>query len=267
MIEVAPVKTAIFGKTFAELDGLENTLGERASGSTSSRSRPVEGRWRKAKADADPPLVIAKAILHALTSDKPKTRYLAGHGRKETAVAAALPDRARDPCARPRARASQAGVARGGISGKEPASTDAKPRVLIVYFSLTQQSAGRRGDVAGPDGTRCDVTKAAIEFTDERWVGKLSQPDEAPDPPDREHPPGTDRPQDRRDPHPAGCTGGRVRPRRARVSDLVVPDEHADPLVPRVAGREGDPRRQALRDRVDLPAVLQHQPRATTQAR
>ena len=28
LIEVAPVKTAIFGKSFAELDGLENTLGE-----------------------------------------------------------------------------------------------------------------------------------------------------------------------------------------------------------------------------------------------
>ncbi len=50
----------------------------------------------KAAADADPPLVIAKAILHALTSDKPKTRYLVGHGGKQIAVAAALPDRARD---------------------------------------------------------------------------------------------------------------------------------------------------------------------------
>ena len=40
--------------------------------------------------------MIAKAIAHALTSDKPKTRYLVGHGGKEVAVAAALPDRARD---------------------------------------------------------------------------------------------------------------------------------------------------------------------------
>ena len=50
----------------------------------------------KAAADADPPLVIAKAIADALTSDKPKTRYLVGHGGKQVAVAAALPDRARD---------------------------------------------------------------------------------------------------------------------------------------------------------------------------
>ena len=32
LIEVAPVKTAIFGKTFAELDGLESTLGEEGFG-------------------------------------------------------------------------------------------------------------------------------------------------------------------------------------------------------------------------------------------
>jgi len=50
----------------------------------------------KAADSADPPLVIAKTILDALTSNKPKTKYLAGHGGKETAVTAALPDRARD---------------------------------------------------------------------------------------------------------------------------------------------------------------------------
>ena len=50
----------------------------------------------KAEADAEPSSVVAKAVAHALTSDKPKTRYLVGHGGRQTAVAAALPDRARD---------------------------------------------------------------------------------------------------------------------------------------------------------------------------
>ncbi len=40
--------------------------------------------------------MIAEAIEDALTSDKPKARYLAGHGGKAVAVAAALPDGARD---------------------------------------------------------------------------------------------------------------------------------------------------------------------------
>jgi NAD(P)-dependent dehydrogenase (short-subunit alcohol dehydrogenase family) len=96
LIEVAPVKTAIFGKTFAELDALEATLGEEGFGLYEQQIAAIRKSVEKAEADADPPLVIAKAILHALTSDKPKTRYLAGHGGKETAVAAALPDRARD---------------------------------------------------------------------------------------------------------------------------------------------------------------------------
>jgi NAD(P)-dependent dehydrogenase (short-subunit alcohol dehydrogenase family) len=96
LIEVAPVKTAIFGKTFAELDGLESTLGEEGFGLYEQQIAAIRKSVEKAEADADPPLVIAEAILVALTSDKPETKYLVGHGGKETAVAAALPDGARD---------------------------------------------------------------------------------------------------------------------------------------------------------------------------
>ena len=55
-------------------------------------------------------------------------------------------------------------------------TTDASPRVLVVYFSLTQQAA-RVADALERALTArgCDVTKAAIEFTDERYVGKLAQ--------------------------------------------------------------------------------------------
>ena len=55
-------------------------------------------------------------------------------------------------------------------------STDTKPRVLVVYFSLTKQ-AGRVAEAMAQALTArdCDVTKAFIEFTDERWVPKLSQ--------------------------------------------------------------------------------------------
>ena len=96
LIEVAPVETAIFGKTYAELDGLEAKLGETGYRLYEEQIAAVRKATEKAAADADPPLVIAKAIAHALTSDKPKTRYLVGHGGKEVAVAAALPDRVRD---------------------------------------------------------------------------------------------------------------------------------------------------------------------------
>jgi NAD(P)-dependent dehydrogenase (short-subunit alcohol dehydrogenase family) len=121
LIEVAPVKTAIFGKTFAELDGLENTLGEDGFTLYEEQIAAVRKAIEKTAADADPPLVIAKAILHALTSDKPKTRYLAGHGGKETAAVAALPDRTRD-----RALVHELGLPKaeqpvGAVSRKESA--------------------------------------------------------------------------------------------------------------------------------------------------
>lgn len=96
LIEVAPVKTAIFGKTYAELDALEQRLGEAGYRLYEEQAAAVRTATEKAAADADPPLVIAKAIADALTSDKPETRYLVGHGAKEVGVAAALPDHLRD---------------------------------------------------------------------------------------------------------------------------------------------------------------------------
>jgi NAD(P)-dependent dehydrogenase (short-subunit alcohol dehydrogenase family) len=96
LIEVAPVKTAIFGKTYAELDGLEERLGEDGYRLYEQQIGAIRKATEKAEADADSPTVIAKAIHDALTSDKPKSKYLAGHGGKETAAAAALPDGARD---------------------------------------------------------------------------------------------------------------------------------------------------------------------------
>ena len=96
LIEVAPVKTAIFGKTYAELDALEERLGEDGFRLYEEQIAAIRKSVEKAEADGDPPLVIAKAIPHALTSEKPETRYLAGHGGKAVELAAALPDRARD---------------------------------------------------------------------------------------------------------------------------------------------------------------------------
>jgi NAD(P)-dependent dehydrogenase (short-subunit alcohol dehydrogenase family) len=96
LIEVAPVETAIFGKTYAELDGLETKLGATGFGLYEKQIAAIRESTEKAAASADPPLVIAEAVAHALTSDKPKTKYLAGHGGREIAIAAALPDHERD---------------------------------------------------------------------------------------------------------------------------------------------------------------------------
>ena len=55
-------------------------------------------------------------------------------------------------------------------------NTHAKPRVLIVYYSLTQQSAKVAEAIAAALSARhCDVTTASIEFTDARYMPKLDR--------------------------------------------------------------------------------------------
>jgi len=55
-------------------------------------------------------------------------------------------------------------------------SVERRPRVLIVYYSLTHQSARVAEAMADALTAReCDVTKALIEFTDQRYVPKLSE--------------------------------------------------------------------------------------------
>ena len=55
-------------------------------------------------------------------------------------------------------------------------NAESKPKVLIVYYTLTKQ-VGRVADAmaAALEARGCEVTKALIEFTDERWVPKLSK--------------------------------------------------------------------------------------------
>jgi flavodoxin len=54
--------------------------------------------------------------------------------------------------------------------------SERKLKVLVVYFTLTQQ-AGRVAESMAQalEARGCDVVKALIEFTDERWAPKLSQ--------------------------------------------------------------------------------------------
>jgi flavodoxin len=55
-------------------------------------------------------------------------------------------------------------------------SGESRPNVLIVYYTLTKQT-GRVVDAMADafEASGCAVTKALIEFTDQRWVPKLSQ--------------------------------------------------------------------------------------------
>ena len=75
---------------------------------------------------------------------------------------------------------------------------ETRPKVLIVYFTLTKQ-AGRVADAMADalEARGCDVAKACIEYTDERWVPKLTEfPMKHPFRESRDGAPGAAPPQD-----------------------------------------------------------------------
>jgi NAD(P)-dependent dehydrogenase (short-subunit alcohol dehydrogenase family) len=88
LVDPGATGTAIFGKTLYEIDGLETTLGEHGYRLYAEQIAAIRKLVEKTAADTDPALVLARTIAHALMSDKPKTRYLAGKGAKEAAALA-----------------------------------------------------------------------------------------------------------------------------------------------------------------------------------
>jgi NAD(P)-dependent dehydrogenase (short-subunit alcohol dehydrogenase family) len=96
LVQVAPVESAIYTKTYAALDGLESKLGAEGYRRYEPQITAVRKATEKAESDAESAVVIAKAVHDALTSSRPRAKYLAGHGGRQVQAAAALPDGARD---------------------------------------------------------------------------------------------------------------------------------------------------------------------------
>ena len=97
LVDPGATDTAIFGKTLAEIDGLEARLGEHGYGLYAEQISAIRKLVEKTAADTEPATVLAKAIAEALVSEKPKTRYLAGKGAKEAAaLARTAGDRVKD---------------------------------------------------------------------------------------------------------------------------------------------------------------------------
>ena len=88
LVDPGATETAIFGKTLAEIDALETGLGENGHRLYAEQIAAVRRLVEKTAADAAPADVLARTIASALTSKKPKTRYLAGHGAKAAAALA-----------------------------------------------------------------------------------------------------------------------------------------------------------------------------------
>ncbi len=88
LVDPGATDTAIFGKTLAEIDALETTLGEDGHRLYAEQIAAIRKVVEKTAADPAPALVLATTIGEALMSDKPKSRYLAGKGAKEAAALA-----------------------------------------------------------------------------------------------------------------------------------------------------------------------------------
>jgi short-subunit dehydrogenase len=88
LIDPGATQTAIFGKTLAEIDGLDKTLGKEAEAVYRAQIAGVRDLVQKTADDAAHVDVLAKTVVKALTVKKPKSRYLAGHGAEAAAVLA-----------------------------------------------------------------------------------------------------------------------------------------------------------------------------------
>ncbi len=97
LIEPGAIDTSIWDKGLAEADDLEQALDERAHQLYDGQIAAIRKLTEKIARDAVPPIEVARAVSHALTSNKPKTRYLVGRdARLQAVLARVLPDRQRD---------------------------------------------------------------------------------------------------------------------------------------------------------------------------
>lgn len=98
IIEPGSIATPIWEKGQAAADELEERLSIRGHELYDPAIAAVRQAARDSAARGVPPGRVAKAVAHALTSRRPKTRYVVGNdARIQLAMASLLPDRARDP--------------------------------------------------------------------------------------------------------------------------------------------------------------------------
>ena len=97
LVEPGAVATPIWQKGLDDADDMRAALGDEVNRLYGARLDGFQALAEKTAAAGVPPEDVAKAVLHALTSDRPKTRYVVGRDAKaQLAMKAVLPDRALD---------------------------------------------------------------------------------------------------------------------------------------------------------------------------
>lgn len=97
IIEPGSIDTRLWEKGQDAADVLLERLSKEGHQLYDPAVETVRRAARKSARDAIPPSAVAKAVVHALTAEKPKTRYLVGTGaRLQAVVARIVPDQMRD---------------------------------------------------------------------------------------------------------------------------------------------------------------------------
>jgi len=97
LVEPGAISTAIWGKTQSYAGGMLQTLPPEANELYADAIRSVLAILDYQQRVAIPPAATSRAIHHALTSARPKTRYVVGNdARMQAFLARFLPDRWRD---------------------------------------------------------------------------------------------------------------------------------------------------------------------------
>ena len=97
VVEPGFVRTPIAKKSLAAAEELLAQLPTEAVQLYGSRMRAVGNALEREAASGDSTAVVVRAVVHALTARRPRTRYVVGrHTALQTALARALPDRWRD---------------------------------------------------------------------------------------------------------------------------------------------------------------------------
>jgi NAD(P)-dependent dehydrogenase (short-subunit alcohol dehydrogenase family) len=97
LIEPGAVATPIWDKAVDQAQEIERDAPPEVREHYGEVIDAIRAQSEKNRTEGVPPREVAEAVAHALTADKPKTRYLVGRDAKMRApVAAILPDRAMD---------------------------------------------------------------------------------------------------------------------------------------------------------------------------
>jgi len=96
VIEPGAVATPIWDKGRAAGEALKQGTPPEGQRLYADAVAAVENAAARAARHAIPPDAVARAVAHALTSPRPKTRYLVGKDARIQSIVALLPDRLRD---------------------------------------------------------------------------------------------------------------------------------------------------------------------------